>query len=289
MPLQMISGDPNDFKADALVVPVGWEYLPWLPPGESEEACDAPRTGVKFVFRTSVPTWYDGRHREEDNLRRCWRTLLGLAAHRKCATLAAPVLGRDPGRFPKARALRIAAEEIYDFLENDAMPQRSVYLFTRGTPAPARIAGAAPRSFAPKKNAVRTDRDVDDFIRRLRTEKENFHDMLFRLIWNGETAAGKRKAREVAVYRSIFMSRQQFGKLREPGYTPSKETILWLAVALRLTPEETHELLNTAGYDFCRWKDFDLIVLYFISKGVYDITLINEMLCDYGQKTFQLC
>ena len=292
MPLQMISGDITEFKADAVAVPVGWEYVPWLPAGSSELAEDAAHVQAACVFRTSVPTWRKGRYQEAETLRNCYRSLLALMVEHKCRTISIPVLGLEPGGFDKSTALRIAGEEIYAFLDEKKNALRTVYLFTlsRGN-EPRRLkssAGARRRTEAaipPRQQ----DGDVDDFMRRIRTEKENFHDMLFRLIWNGETTAKKRKEQEVAVYRSIFMSRQQFGKLREPGYSPSKETILWLAVALHLSPEETHELLSTAGYTFCRWKDFDLIVLYFISKGVYDIMLINEMLCSYGQKTFLLC
>ena len=292
MPLQILSGDITQFKADAAAVSVGWEYIPWLPAGQAEIAEDAPRSQAKFTFRVSVPTWRGGRSGEVDDLRRCYRSLLQLTKQRRCRSLALPVLGTSPGRFAKETALNVAAEEIYAFLENDAMQQRTIYLFTHQLAGPALLADASPRKPGTKRSAMpatQSDRNVDDFMRRIRTEKENFHDMLFRHIWNGEVSPKKRKEREVAVYRSIFMSRQQFGKLREPDYSPSKETILWLAVALHLTAEETHELLNTVGYTFCRWRDFDLIVLYFITNGVYDIMLINEMLLNYGQKTFQLC
>ena len=293
MPLKMISGDIDNFRTDSLVLSLEEEYAPWLPSGEAEYASWVFQPQAKYVFRVSVPAWRGGRHEEECILRQCYRSIFTLFVQNKCSSLTLPLLGSESGRFPKALALKIAAEELYRFLDDDNHEGCDINLFIPNISEPVRLkspVSALSRAPGPiPLESSQNDRSVDDIMRRIRNEKENFHDMLFRLIWNGETSPSARKAREVAVYRSIFMSRQQFGKLREPGYSPSKETILWLAVALHLTPKETHELLTTAGYTFCHWKDFDLIVLYFISKGVYDIMLINEMLCNYGQKTFLLC
>ncbi|MBO5492122.1 MAG: macro domain-containing protein [Pyramidobacter sp.] len=295
MPLHMLSDQSKAFESDVRVVSVAREECSLLSPGESELASASFGDASKYVIRTLPPTWRGGMAEEENELRGCYRSLLALVYESGFKSVEIPVLGLAQNGFPKVLALRIAGEEIYAFLEEEAHSHINVWLILPGqkTTRPLQQASSSVSmlnlSNESYEEALQPDRDVDDFIRRIRSEKENFHDMLFRLIWDGETSASRRKTREVAVYRSIFMSRQQFYKLRAPDYTPSKETILWLAIALKLTPEETHELLNTAGYTFCRWKDFDLIVLYFISKGIYDIMLINEMLCSYGQKTFLLC
>lgn len=295
MPLHMLSSQNSSFESDSKVISVAQEDCTHLSPGESELASASRVNASKCVIRTLIPTWRGGMADEEQLLRRCYRSLLLIVCQNGFKSVEIPVLGLAQNDFPKALALRIAGEEIYAFLEENDQTQIDVWLILPGqkTTRPLQQASSSVSmlnlSNESYEEALQPDRDVDDFIRRIRSEKENFHDMLFRLIWDGETSASRRKTREVAVYRSIFMSRQQFYKLRAPDYTPSKETILWLAIALKLTPEETHELLNTAGYTFCRWKDFDLIVLYFISKGIYDIMLINEMLCSYGQKTFLLC
>ncbi len=55
-----------------------------------------------------------------------------------------------------------------------------------------------------------------------------------------------------------------------------------LTIALELTPEESEDLLQRAGYGFSQCIKEDLIVLYFIENQTYDMGLINEVLEHYG-------
>lgn len=45
--------------------------------------------------------------------------------------------------------------------------------------------------------------------------------------------------------------------------------------------DETNKLLSSAGYQFIRNDNFDLIICYFIEKEIYDIDLINSYLDSY--------
>ena len=56
-----------------------------------------------------------------------------------------------------------------------------------------------------------------------------------------------------------------------------------LAMALGLTLPETRDLLGRAGIALSRSSQFDVIVEFYISRGVYDVLLVNEALFAYDQ------
>ena len=122
----------------------------------------------------------------------------------------------------------------------------------------------------------RDARNLQDLIRDL---GETFHEMLFRKI-NEEGLP------DVEVYKKANLDRKLFSKIRSnPAYHPRKNTVLALAVALKLDLDETVELLTKAGYALSPGSKGDLIVRYFIERAVYDIDVINYALYEFGQPT----
>ena len=70
---------------------------------------------------------------------------------------------------------------------------------------------------------------------------------------------------------------------------PSKRTAIALAVALKLSLDETDDLLRRAGYALSHAVKFDVIVEYFIANGKHDVFEINEVLFEYDQPLLGGC
>lgn len=86
------------------------------------------------------------------------------------------------------------------------------------------------------------------------------------------------------IYTRANLSRQHFSKIRKnPFYRPTKPTALALAIALELDLEQTKDLISRAGYALTNSSKFDLIVMYFIEQGCYELSMINEALYEYDQ------
>lgn len=89
---------------------------------------------------------------------------------------------------------------------------------------------------------------------------------------------------DAEVYHRANLSRQLFSKIRgKTDYRPTKPTAVALALALELDLPATQDLLARAGLTLSNTSKFDVIVRFFIERGIYDIFRLNEALFAYDQ------
>lgn len=106
---------------------------------------------------------------------------------------------------------------------------------------------------------------------------ETFSQLLLRKI-------DERGLTDAEVYKRAGIDRKLFSKIRSnPSYHPRKSTILALAISLKLSLEETVDILARAEYALSPGNKGDLIVKFFIEHGIYDIDTINYVLNEYDQ------
>ncbi|MEN1761710.1 XRE family transcriptional regulator [Anoxynatronum sibiricum] len=106
-------------------------------------------------------------------------------------------------------------------------------------------------------------------------KRPSFRETLFDMI-------DKKGMKDADIYRRAGIDRRLFSKIRsDETYQTSKRTIFSLIIAMRLTENEAENLLESAGFSFSMSHNFDLIILFFVRKAIYDIDLVNYALLEH--------
>ncbi len=272
---------------------------------------DAFDLTARFIIHTVGPIWRGGGAGEESLLRSCYTRSLQLAAKHGCTSVAFPLISSGIYGYPKREAFAVAVSAITEFLDEHDDMTVSLVVFDAEASAlgeaqhsaiekyiddhyveehidkyrsltnerrtePDWEAHAMPKAFVQPSAAVPgvSRRRLEDVLRHT---EETFTEMLLRLI--DEKGMG-----DVETYKRANMDRKLFSKIRSNrNYSPGKPTVLALAVALRLTLDETLDLLGRAGYTLSHSSKADIIVEYFIREGNCDIHQINEALFAFEQ------
>ena len=91
--------------------------------------------------------------------------------------------------------------------------------------------------------------------------------------------------REPAVYRAAQLDRRLFSKIMsDRTYRPARDTAIALALGLRLSFPQAQELLSRAGYTLSHSVRRDVILEYFFRQQAYNLTDINLVLSELGEK-----
>ena len=83
------------------------------------------------------------------------------------------------------------------------------------------------------------------------------------------------------VYVAANLDRRLFSKIMtDTYYSPSKETAVYLCLALRLNIDEAEEFLATAGYALSKSKLTDIVIEFFIRTQNYSIEDLDSVVCE---------
>ncbi len=186
-------------------------------------------------------------------------SFLKKTARRVQSDSAAPAYDQVP-EFEKKAAEKASREGQKAQPKNAATPQ-----FNTAKP---QFKTAVPQFKAAKP------RSLEDTISQV---SESWQESLFRII-------DEKGADDVEVYKTAGVDRKLFSKIRSNrAYQPKKNTALLFALALKLTLDETKDMLARAGFALSKSSKSDLIVEYFIENGVHDIYTINLALYEHDE------
>lgn len=124
------------------------------------------------------------------------------------------------------------------------------------------------------------ENDLDSFIDA--QKNVGFSDLLFSYIRESGIS-------EVECYKRAGLTPQHFSKIRSNrDYRPTKNTVIALALSLKLDLPKTKELLRSAGYAFTHSDKRDIVVEYYIINGIRDLMEVNSILDSYGLEMIKI-
>jgi hypothetical protein len=96
----------------------------------------------------------------------------------------------------------------------------------------------------------------------------------------------ERGLKPAELYHRAQIDKRLYSKiLGSSNYRPKKETAAAFGLALNLSSEEFNEFLKTAGYALSDSSLADLVIRFCVERQIYDLTDVNALLLEAGQKT----
>ncbi|KPB03693.1 hypothetical protein [Bacillus sp. CHD6a] len=110
--------------------------------------------------------------------------------------------------------------------------------------------------------------EIEEFIKN--NKKPTLQQVLFHYM-------DRHGGTDAEIYKKAGLDRKHFSKIRtNPDYRPKKATMVALAFALGLDEKETEDLLGAAGLSLSENDISDLVIKFFLMKGIYDLGRLNE-------------
>jgi len=109
---------------------------------------------------------------------------------------------------------------------------------------------------------------------------ETFQQRLLRLI-------AEKGMTTVEAYKAAYKDKKFFYKIsKNVNYQPTKHTVYAFAIALKLSLDETKDLLASAGLAISQSSRFDIIMQYVFEHEIYDFYTIDCILYDFAEDEY---
>ena len=257
---------------------------------------------AKYIIHAVSPVWKDGSEEELKLLRSCYKKALEKTVEKKCRSIAFPLLGTGTNGFPKEKALLVAMSAIQNFLATNDL-QIMLVIFGQKTYELSSQFFEDITVFVNEnyeKHVLQKEYSTRQLSRKL--PKSVFLDeldsnALFRILDNWGKDFKEHLVKYVErsgmsnkeLYEAANISRKVFSEIKmydkNKKNRPSKNTLLALIIALKLSMSEALELLARAEYMLSNASQFDLIVGEFIKKKCYSVVKINIALYEKDENS----
>ena len=233
----------------------------------------AYRLPAKYIIHTVGPVWEGGNHHEADCLASCLKESLRLAEFYGCESIAFPLISTGVYGFPKDLAIQIFAAVIYDYLLHNDMEVTLVLYDDESYEISGKLFPHVVDYFQEAEPGTAC---FGSFEEAIQVKEKPFHEYLWELVRESGMQGPE-------IYRAANITKQHFSKIiSNKYYTPGKNTVCALGLALGLDLETLEELLKKAGYSLTDSKPFDLAVKYFAVNGMHNAVENNLYLFEHG-------
>ena len=241
-------------------------------PGNAVETPSFNMTNCKILIHAVAPVYTNGKHNEDVLLRSTYEKSFKILKSHDYHSIAFPLLSGE-FNYPIKDAYDIAQTAIINYLKDNK--DDIVYLvFFKRYPSlipdslqeeiTKYIIETSKYSFSKEVEDVATSKTNEKLVETIRKFQKETNTSDDDLILRGN------------------LSHATFIKLvNDPTYIPSKNCVLGFAIAMRLKEDEMITLLNSLGYSYIKFNLLDLIVSFFVQKGLYDVYTINSTLFSY--------
>lgn len=234
-------------------------------------------TNATAIIHAVGPIYINGKHGEEKNLRKVYRSVFKIAIENNFKTLAFPLLSGE-FNYPLRECYEIAEDEIKNFLKDHKDFKVYMILFKNfpenvSEDEQTRLSKFILNNFKTNANGG---------LKSINKSNESFVNVI------REIQKEKNISDEDLAYKSNFTPEDLEKILTLQNILPTKNICFALSVGLEANKEEFIRIINSIGFDSIKDDMTGLVTAYYLDKKDYDVFKINRVLFNYDVKPLGL-